>query len=287
MASFLCAIISSKDNTAYVLSALQLVELLAIKLPDVYQVSLQREGVVFEIEALAAQELSTAKTSKDDAADSTVKKEPEEVSAAPAPAAPAPAPTAGPSGIMIGSRRMPLEGIPDDLKPLFAASGLPAGLSSFLMDGAGPSTPTPKRTSTMVDPHDANILRARVLIVKKIFSTTTAEDGNSATAVLDKVSDLVKKLNQPKASDGEISDALTELGRQLTSNGQALSSFELLKSGLVDGLLEFVDVEGTVSPANRRAMLFDILSDTASTSPSPLVMLVKRLHESLSRSTLR
>lgn len=290
MASFLCAIISSKDNTAYVLSALQLVELLAIKLPDVYQVSLQREGVVFEIEALAAQELSTAKAPKDDAADATVKKEPEEVPVAPAPApaaaaaaAPAAAAAGPSSGIMIGSRRMPLEGIPDDLKPLFAASGLPAGLSSFLMDGAGPSTPTPKRPSTMVDPHDANILRARVLIVKKIFSTTTAEDGNSATAVLDKVGDLVKKLNQPKASDGEIRDALTELGRQLTSNGQALSSFELLKSGLVDGLLEFVDVEGAVSPANRRAMLFDILSDTASTSPSPLVMLVKRLHESLSR----
>ena len=53
MASFLGTIISSETNPHFVLSALQLVELLVNKLPDVYQTSFIREGVVYEIEKLA------------------------------------------------------------------------------------------------------------------------------------------------------------------------------------------------------------------------------------------
>jgi len=259
--------LSSKDNPAFVLSALQLVELLATKLSDVYRVSFQREGVVFEIEALANTDLSTAKQPEPE-----IKTEREETSG----------PIAGPST----SAPAALSGsLADDLKPLLTASGYtPSHMSSFLLDyatsGAGGS-PGLKRSASHVDPQDANILRARCLIARKIFSND--EDEASATAVLDEVAALVKRLCVAEASDGEIRDTLRDITKQFTSPGQALSSFELLKSGLVDGLLEFVDIDGTVSSADRRAMLFDVFSRTSASLPSPLTLLVKRLHESLGR----
>ena len=262
MASFLCAIIASKDSPIFVLNALQLVELLAVKLPDVYQVSFQREGVVFEIEALAAQDLSTASKDVD------VKKEAEETPARSSNFSSS-VPTSLPS----------FGNIPDDLKPLLAASGFPTGLSAFLADTSAMSPS--RRSGSLVDPNDANITRARVLIAKKIFHSD--EDDTSATAVLDEVAGLVKRLCLPEASDGEIRDTLRDITKQFTKSGQALSSFELLKSGLVDGILEYVDIEGAVQSSERRAILFDVFSDSSFATPNPLTLLVKRLHESLGR----
>jgi E3 ubiquitin-protein ligase TRIP12 len=270
MASFLCAIISSKDNPIFVLHALQLVELLAMKLPDVYQVSFQREGVVFEIEALAEQEPAAAKASSSDGA--VVKTEPEEVGQA------TPTPAAGPSsGLPI------LRNIPDDLKPLFAPGGISGGLSSFLAEsGMLMGTSSPRRPMSTIDPNDANISRARVLLAKKIFNAD-GDDKDAASLVLEKLSALVKKLCAPEASEAVLRDALREIAEKFSDVGQALSSFELLKSGLVDGLLDFVDVEGTISSTDRRGLLFDVFADKAGASSSPLSMLVKRLHESLGR----
>ena len=265
MASFLCAIIASKDSPAFILNALQLVELLVVKLPDVYQVSFQREGVVFEIEALAAQDLTTA---RDKAVE--VKKEPDEN-------------TAGPSifSSSVSTSLPSFANIPDDLKPLLAASGLPTGLSAFLTDTSAMTLSSSRRSGSFVDPNDANILRARVLVAKKIFNS--GEDENSASAVLDEVASLVKRLIVPEANDGEIRDTLQDISKQFTKAGQSLSSFELLKSGLVDGILEYVDVEGAVSSSDRRAMLFDVFSDMSVAGASPLNLLVRRLHESLGR----
>lgn len=158
------------------------------------------------------------------------------------------------------------------------------GLSTFLMDIAagGIGSSSPRKSSSSIDLGDANILRARCLIAKKIFSADGEEDG-SATAVLDEIAVLVRRLCVPEASDGEIRDTLREIAKYFTAPGQALSSFELLKSGLVDGLLEFVDIDGTVNASERRAILFDVLSDTSFSNPSPLTLLVKRLHEALGK----
>ena len=222
---------------------------------------------MFEIEALANMDLSTTKQ-----LESEVKTEREEAGP----------PAAGSTTSAPAALSGPLA---DDLKPLLSVSGYPSShLPSFLLDyaasGAGGS-PSVKRSSSHVDPQDANILRARCLIAKKIFSNE--EDDASASAVLDEVAGLVKRLCVAEASDGEIRDTLGNITKQFTSPGQALSSFELLKSGLVDGLLEFVDIDGTVSSTERRAMLFDVFSRSSGSSPSPLTLLVKRLHESLGR----
>lgn len=255
MASFLGSIISSKDNPAFVLSALQLVELLTIKLPEVYQTSFLREGVVFEIEALAEQELTTAKAIGETV--TAIKTEPED-------------PIAGPSATATTE--------PVDTKPLILTSGLPNGLSAFLADSAVVTTPK----KTVIDPNDANILRARVLGAKKIFDLG-GDHKDAATMVLDALSGLVKRLCVAEATEPELRDTLRDIASQFSEVGQNLSSFELLKSGLVDGFLEFVDIDGAVSSADRRAIFFDIFSDTTLSNPSPLTMLVKRLHESLGR----
>jgi E3 ubiquitin-protein ligase TRIP12 len=269
MASFLGTIISSKDNALFVMSALQLVELLVQKLPDVYQTSFHREGVVFEIEALANDELSTVKAANEAAL--AVKTEPEEPST----------PVAGPSTTTLP----PPPALIDDVKPTIpgTGTGMSAALSSFLLDvGAPPSTVTPRRSSPHTDPADANIIRARVLGAKKTFEVE-GDHKSAATAVLDDVADLVKRLCSPEATEAELRDSLRTIASQFSNLGQALSSFELLKSGLVDGLLEFVDIDGAVSSSDRRLMLFETFSDTTLSSPSPLTMLVKRLHESLGR----
>ncbi|WVR06423.1 hypothetical protein IAU60_003454 [Kwoniella sp. DSM 27419] len=261
MASFLCAIISSKDDSTFVLQALQLVELLATKLPEVYQASFLREGVVFEIDVLASTEMTKEKAAKEAA---EIKDDSEELIPAQA-----------------GSTAVGLPPIPDDLRPLLSLSGLTGNIS---LGGDTPARPaSPKRSSnSYLDPSDANIVRARMLQAKKVFDAG-GDHHSTATKVLDEISESVQKLCRVEASEGELRDILRTVASRFADGDQALSSYELLKSGLVDGLLEFVDVDGSVDTPSRRAMLFDIFSDTSLTHPSPLTVLVKRLHESLGR----
>nr|XP_031864296.1 uncharacterized protein CI109_000209 [Kwoniella shandongensis]KAA5531368.1 hypothetical protein CI109_000209 [Kwoniella shandongensis] len=262
MASFLCAIISSRDNPIFVLHALQIVELLATKLPDVYQASFLREGVIFEIDALAESETSKEKTAREAA---LVKTEPE---------------TEEPAKTSTGA---PVPSISEDLKPLLEISGLPGALALLAESSSSPSTPKKSSSSSsFLDPTDANIVRARMLQAKKVFEAG-GDHKHAATKVLDDIGAMVKKLCRSEASEAELRDTLRVIASQFCSADQALSSFELLKSGLVDGLLEFVDIDGEVSSSDRRAMLFEIFSDTTLSNPSPLTMLVKRLHESLGR----
>ncbi|WVQ96417.1 hypothetical protein IAU59_003522 [Kwoniella sp. CBS 9459] len=262
MASFLCAIISSKDNPLFVQHALQLVELLATKLPEVYQASFLREGVVFEIDALAETEMAKEKASEEAVQVKTEPGEEESQSAA------------GPSTTTPG-----LPPIPDDLKPLLSLTAFSSTLLGEIP--SGPSTPK-RPSSSYLDPNDANILRARMLQAKKVFDAA-GDHHQAATQVLDEIALMVQKLCRSEATEAELRDTLREIASRFSNADQALSSFEVLKSGLVEGLLEFVDIDGEVSSSSRRAMLFETFSDTTLSNPSPLTMLVKRLHESLGR----
>ncbi|WWC70865.1 uncharacterized protein I206_104817 [Kwoniella pini CBS 10737] len=264
MASFLCAIVSSKDNPIFVQHALQLVELLATKIPEVYQASFLREGVVFEIDALAEQEMAKEKTAREAA---LVKTEPEEAEEPSADAS-----TSTPSAI---------PPIPDDLKPLLTLAGFAGGISLLGEPASGPSTPK-RSSSSYLEPSDANIVRARMLQAKKVFESG-GEHHQAASLVLDEIKRMVQKLCRHEANEAELRDILRDIALRFSNVDQALSSFELLKSGLVDGILEFVDIDGEVTSATRRTMLFEIFSDTTLSTPSPLTMLVKRLHESLGR----
>lgn len=264
MASFLGAIISSKDNPTFVQHALQLVELLATKLPHVFLTSFQREGVVFEIESLAALQLTSEKEKE------KVKEEiKSEAGSSTQPAAGDPStPKAGSSAAQ-----------GEDVKPVNPTADLPNILAALVHESAAHGTPS---RSSATDPNDANITRARIIGAKKIFAVD-GDQQNEAAVVLDSLARQVARLRVPEATEAELRESLRDIAAQFCNVGQALSSFELLKSGLVDGLLEYVDIDGVVSSSARRAIFYDIFSDTAIASPSPLTMLVKRLHESLGR----
>lgn len=265
MSSFLGSIISSKDNPTFVLHALQLVELLAGKLPDVYLTSFHREGVVYEIESLAEADLSTKVKEEERAREEAKAKE--EEAAKDAKPEDSPSTPKAPTGQALET-------------PTKSNVGELSGVLANLINSQTP--PHRIRSSSVVDPNDANILRARVIGAKRIFAVDDTQQ-NEASLVLEELTKLVKRLCQPEATEPELRDTLREIAAQFSNVGQALSSFELLKSGLVDGLLEYVDIDGTVPSSARRDILFEIFSDTAVASPSPLVMLVKRLHESLGR----
>ncbi|WVQ72803.1 hypothetical protein IAR50_002363 [Cryptococcus sp. DSM 104548] len=260
MASFLCAIISSKDNDTFVLHALQIVELLTIKLPDVYQVSFLREGVVFEIENLAREEMNKEKASAGEKATG----KPDESSSTPK---------------AVNEAQQPQD-VPRSLQQTPQAAD--ATLPNPLLLASIPSTPVPKKQSSTLDPRDSNIVRARMLIARKVFDAG-GENQLAASKVLSDINGLVKKLCVPHTTEPELRETLRSIASQFSRVDQGLSSFELLQSGLVDGILEFVEISGEVSSADRRAMFFEIFSNTSVSTPNPLTILVKRLHESLGR----
>ncbi|THH12821.1 hypothetical protein EW146_g7335 [Bondarzewia mesenterica] len=66
VASFASSILSSKDHPTLVIGALQLVELLLMKVPDEYRPVFRREGVFHEIETLAARPLTSARSKEKD-----------------------------------------------------------------------------------------------------------------------------------------------------------------------------------------------------------------------------
>ncbi|TXT15889.1 hypothetical protein VHUM_00392 [Vanrija humicola] len=258
MASFLGAIISSKDNPAFVQHALQLVELLATKLPHVFLTTFQREGVVFEIESLAELQLSSEKE-KEKEKEKVKEEVNDEPSSSTKPAAESPStPKAGSSTTQ---------------------ADLPNILAALVHETSNHGTPS--RSST-TDPNDANVTRARIIGAKKIFAVD-GDEQNEAAVVLESLARQVARLRVAEATEAELRESLRGIAAQFCNVGQALSSYELLKSGLVDGLLEFVDIDGVVPSSTRRAIFYDIFSDTTIASPSPLAMLVKRVHESLGR----
>lgn len=269
MASFLGSIISSKDNPTFLYCALQIVELLTVKLSDVYQTSFVREGVLYEIEQLAKQEMTTTKAAREKKTEPqvTVKTEPQE------------AHVAGPFSTP-PARPISTPALPEDFKP-----HLHPDLGAFLAAEGFLNRPTavPKKHITM-DPNDAIILRARILGAKKLFDLGNDADSSDGIDVLKKLSDLVGRLCRTDSSESELYDALRETAGHFSTADSALSSFELIKGGVIDGLLDFVDVDGVVSSTQRRSMLYEIFAENApSSSVSPITILVKRLHESLGR----
>ena len=60
LASFLAGMLSQRDHPILTFSALRLAELLSRKLPDVYRMRFQREGIIAEVEKLASDSTPTA-----------------------------------------------------------------------------------------------------------------------------------------------------------------------------------------------------------------------------------
>jgi E3 ubiquitin-protein ligase TRIP12 len=96
-----------------------------------------------------------------------------------------------------------------------------------------------KASSTTLDPEDAITLRARVIQFKYL----SEKEGVDENGAFESLRLVVEKISAPNASDQEYSAALYELADLFASPHTSVSSFELLKSGVVDGLLQLATDE--------------------------------------------
>lgn len=104
-----------------------------------------------------------------------------------------------------------------------------------------------KLSSLSLEPEDAITLRARV-IQFKFLSSDMGEEGNNAFETLRL---LVERISSLDSTEKELSEALRELAELFASPHTSVSSFELLQSGLVEGLLQFA----TAQNRTRRFLL--------------------------------
>ena len=224
-AAFISAILSSREHQpALITNALQLVELLLVKMPDAYQYTFRREGVMHEIDRLANEELVSA------AAASTKSKR----------SSPA---------------RTPRGDQPADAAPA-AASGLSRALQSAPTVVAAAAAPA--LTPLEAQAKDAVTLRARHL--RASHGAPDSEPALRAQGVLERIKTLVAHLESVAASgsgpiggdatEREAKDALDEIAVLFADEKNPLSSFEMVESGLVEGLLKFATEPGSGTRAS-------------------------------------
>ncbi|KAF8967730.1 hypothetical protein BDZ97DRAFT_1903295 [Flammula alnicola] len=162
--------------------------------------------------------------------------------------------------------------------------------ASETSEDASPSNPPPtlpgfkKLSSMSLDPEDAITLRARVIQFKYLADKEEVDEDGA----FENLRGVVHRISAPNASDQEYSQALGELADLFASPHTSVSSFELLKSGVVDGLLQFAtDENRSVSLQRRKEILLDALTSrkvkNISANQTPFATLVKKLQESFTR----
>ncbi|KAH7913854.1 hypothetical protein BJ138DRAFT_1177757 [Hygrophoropsis aurantiaca] len=140
-----------------------------------------------------------------------------------------------------------------------------------------------KLSSLSLEPDDAITLRARVIRFKYSLGQEDGDGNNS----FEELHRLVGKLLDTEASEPVLVASLRDFADLFASNS-SVSSFELLQSGAVEGLLRFAtDSDRQVSVKRRQELLHDALTARAARgipmSQTPYAVLVKKLQESLTR----
>ncbi|KAG1723840.1 uncharacterized protein EDB91DRAFT_1340148 [Suillus paluster] len=137
-----------------------------------------------------------------------------------------------------------------------------------------------KLHSLSLEPEDAITLRARVIRFKYSLGQEEGDEDNA----FDELRRLVDRLAAPDVGESVMSSALRDIADHFTSHS-SVSSFELLQSGAVDGLLRFATdpTRSSVTNKRRQELLYDAFSRIPRVNQSPLTVLVKKLQESLTR----
>lgn len=298
LASFIASILSSRDHAMLVQGALQMVELLTTKLPNVYNSLLRREGVLWEIEDIATKEpTGKGKEGKDQDKDQ-VGVEPSSSSEL---SGTAPEPT--PIEITTtrdAESRLPSIALPSsNLSRLLAISNsmqsgglssrtLPSHQSRSIVSNASPGMATVGgQMMSATDAADSNIWRARVLCdsLSPQASKASAGGADEAGRALNDITGLVETLKKEKDQD-EARSTLKKITDLFCKAENPISSFELLRSGLVDGLCVFVngDQDAMSKDLRERLLTEAIMQNTIDpTKPSAAAVLVRKLQETLSR----
>ncbi|KAG8830175.1 Ubiquitin fusion degradation protein 4 [Serendipita sp. 399] len=150
---------------------------------------------------------------------------------------------------------------------------------------SAPASSSRKSSSIPSDPQDAFVLRSRLIKIKYLSSGADA----GGDAAFESLKQMINTLTDSSSTEEQIRETLKEVAKQFSSSlSNAISSFELLKSGLVDGLLQFATVSSPQVDLDKRKELFlDAFSARSGhatpSSQTPLSVLVKRLQESLTR----
>lgn len=165
-----------------------------------------------------------------------------------------------------------------------------------------PTIPGYKKLSSLsLDPDDAITLRARIIKFKHL----SGDDESEGESTLSGLRSLVERLQARNATEKELSEALWDLANLFASPHTSVSSFELVQSGLVDGLLRFtVDADrkgnlirrstvpvlklsAPVPVVRRKELLLEALVSRRNKLPNgahtSFATLVKKLQESLTR----
>ncbi|KAG8989607.1 Ubiquitin fusion degradation protein 4 [Tulasnella sp. JGI-2019a] len=298
IASFVGSVISSKDNPALVIGALQVVEILLSKFPQQYRMAFRREGVLHEIEIRATQDLTTKTITPVKPAPAST---PSELVPPPV-SEPAPVDPLQATGSVVVPPPVPApETTGDEPIPSASPSDSNDTPSGIIMDGLPPPSilsailppPMKRSSSTPIDPQDAIILRCRVIKFKYLMVPSQGQTDDPFEAM----QALGRRLAHAQANEAGIKRTMADVAALFTAskggnNEQSLSisSFELIKSGLVDEMLEFATAEGRKVDLMTRQKLFlevftnrSVQGTESPSSQSALAILVKRLQESLTR----
>lgn len=256
LASFLSSILSSRDDPSFVLHALQMVEILLNKLPDVYNRSFHREGVFFEIGKLADEELSSKHKKSE-------------------------GPSSGATPSQPSTRSMAEQLLGD---PMSSDLGdIISRLEQARTAVTGNGSSSKRSSSVPMDPSDANIVRARVVRIKKNIDSAERNSHYASGGVM-AIKEGLECLKDENSSPDKVEKALKDIAQLFLDDQEPLSSFELLQSGLLDGLMEFVTVVDHDIAARRRNQLMRTFMTTADAyGITALSVFIKRLQESLSR----
>ena len=208
ISSFLAAVLSSPDQAPLFTSALQLVELFLIKLPDDYAYFFRREGVMHEIERIAAEPILTPPKSKRSSPSRTPKVSADGTASA-----------AGPSG-------------------------LAQALSNHSADVVASTSTSPAVPAlTPAEALAKDMVTRRAQHIRDTYIMVDSEPMLKAKSALEAVELLVTRLDAVTSGtvtvDGDVVELVKEVALLFSNELSPLSSFELSRSGLVEGLLRF------------------------------------------------
>ncbi|KAL1918123.1 uncharacterized protein VTP21DRAFT_3389 [Calcarisporiella thermophila] len=282
-ASFLAGVLSQRQEHPLLLivGTLQLTELLMGKMPELYGDYFRREGVMHEIERLANGEIGDGlqKEEEDDK---------EEDSGGPL--------SALASGSESNTATRRLNELMSDLRRL--RQRIETSSESTLLgsrSGENEGLHILERLGIVFRPNghqntpeiSKSQLKAWILHRTRIFRDTYlhASSQDSAASVLQVLLKLSKQLlpTALNTADPCSVEALRRVASYFTQEG--VSSFELLNSGLMDALLDYLTKEGEeLAPLNDRLRTFvQVFLMEPGTAQSPFEVLLKRLQDSLSR----
>jgi E3 ubiquitin-protein ligase TRIP12 len=239
LAGFIAGVLAQKEHSSLVVTALQLADLLLTKLPSLYTSHFETEGVIFEIRRLASscdESPANAEEAKASSSSTSSEKPPTE------------------EETQESSQASAAEKLESELQAIFGERELDASFTSGmrLFDRLKKSSVYMSGSNKSLGQKDTqewiSITAQNFLI---LYANTTKSSDTPHTADTDHLK-LVAESLQGISQEMTPKAALQEIAARYKS-GLGISSFELMNTGLIDGLLSYVTTSGTEGKFDRRA----------------------------------